>query len=69
MAKDHTDDIDHGNTVASWVSVLVIIFAVAGATLFYILDNDIGVFASGVGVLVGAALGPILKALGYGAKK
>jgi hypothetical protein len=42
--------------------------AVAGATFFYLVDNDMGVLLSGIGVLVGVALGPILKALGFGIK-
>ena len=68
MSTDHPEDTNHGDTVAAWVSVSVIMLAVAGATFFYIVHNDTGVLISGIGVLVGIALGPILKRLGFGAK-
>lgn len=68
MSTDHPEDTNHGDTIAAWVSVTVIMLAVAGATVFYLLGNDTGVIASGIAVLVGIALGPILKALGFGAK-
>lgn len=69
MSTDHPEDTNHGDSIASWVSVIVIMIAVAGATFFYLVGDDVGVLFSGIGVLVGVALGPILKALGYGAKK
>ena len=68
MSTDHPEDTNHGDTIAAWVSVTVIMLAVACATVFYLLGNDTGVIASGIAVLVGIALGPILKALGFGAK-
>lgn len=68
MSTDHPDDTNHGDSIAAWVSVIVIMIAVAGATFFYLVGNDIGVLLSGIGVLVGVALGPILKALGFGIK-
>jgi hypothetical protein len=68
MSTEHPEDTNHGDSVAAWVSVIVIMIAVAGATLFYLVDNDMGVLLSGIGVLVGVALGPILKALGFGIK-
>jgi|LakMenE18May11ns_1017448.scaffolds.fasta_scaffold8582062_2 hypothetical protein len=68
MSTEHPEDTNHGDSVAAWVSVIVIMIAVAGATFFYLVDNDMGVLLSGIGVLVGVALGPILKALGFGIK-
>jgi hypothetical protein len=68
MSTDHPEDTNHGDTVAAWVSVSVIMLAVAGATFFYLINNDMGVLISGIVLLVGVALGPILKALGFGAK-
>jgi hypothetical protein len=69
MSTDHPEDTNHGDSIAAWVSVIVIMIAVAGATFFYLVNYDMGVLFSGIGVLVGVALGPILKALGYGVKK
>jgi hypothetical protein len=68
MSTDHPEDTNHGDSIAAWVSVSVIMLAVAGATFFYLVGNDFGVIASGVAVLVGIALGPVLKALGFGSK-
>jgi hypothetical protein len=68
MSTEHPEDTNHGDSVAACVSVIVIMIAVAGATFFYLVDNDMGVLLSGIGVLVGVALGPILKALGFGIK-
>ena len=68
MSTDHPEDTNHGDSIAAWVSVIVIMIAVAGATFFYLVGNDIGVLSSGIGVLIGVALGPILKALGFGVK-
>lgn len=68
MSTDHPEDTNHGDSIAAWVSVSVIMLAVAGATFFYLVGNDFGVIASGIAVLVGIALGPVLKALGFGSK-
>ena len=69
MSTDHPEDTNHGDSIAAWTSVIVIILAVTGATVSYLMGNDSGVLISGVGVLVGIALGPVLKALGLGLKK
>jgi hypothetical protein len=69
MSTDHPEDTNHGDSIAAWVSVIVIMIAVTGATFFYLINDDMGVLFSGIGVLVGVALGPILKALGYGVQK
>jgi hypothetical protein len=69
MSADHPEDTNHGDSIAAWASVIVIIIAVTGATVSYLFGNNSGVLISGVGVLVGIALGPILKALGLGLKK
>lgn len=69
MSTEHPENTNHGDSIAAWVSVIVIMIAVAGATFFYLVSNDMGVLFSGIGVLVGVALGPILKALGFGVKK
>lgn len=69
MSADHPEDTNHGDSIAAWTSVIVIILAVAGATYFYLVDNWNGVYGSGIATLVGIALGPILKAVGLGQKK
>jgi hypothetical protein len=69
MSADHPEDTNHGDSIASWTSVIVIMLAVAGATLSFLVHNDTGLIVSGIAVVVGIALGPILKALGFGVKK
>jgi VIT1/CCC1 family predicted Fe2+/Mn2+ transporter len=69
MSTDHPEDTNHGDSIAAWTSVTVIMLAVAGATVSYLIGNDPGVLISGIVIVVGIALGPILKALGFGVKK
>lgn len=69
MSADHPEDTNHGDSIAAWTSVIVIMLAVAGATFSYLIGSDTGVLVSGIVVLVGVALGPVLKALGLGLKK
>ena len=69
MSTDHPEDTNHGDSIAAWASVIVLMLAVAGATFSYLVGNYTGVFISGVVTVVGIALGPVLKALGFGLKK
>ena len=68
MSTDHPEDTNHGDSIAAWTSVIVIMLAVTGATVSYLVGSDAGVLISGIALLVGIALGPILKALGLGIK-
>jgi hypothetical protein len=69
MSKDHPEDTNHGDTIAAWVSVSVIMIAVGVLTWSYVVGDGTGVVIGGVATLVGIALGPILKALGFGSKQ
>ena len=69
MSADHPEDTNHGDTVASWTSVTVIILGFAGVVAFYYVGNEALTWAS-IGVIaVGAVLGPVLAAFGLGKKK
>jgi Na+/proline symporter len=69
MSADHPEDTNHGDTVAAWTSVTVIMIGFAGLVLFFYLGNENLTWAS-IGVIgVGAILGPILAAFGLGKKK
>ncbi len=63
-----TSNIDpgHGDSLAAWVTVSVIIFAFALGTLFFWLDQAVLVWASGGLALVGLLAGWYLKRAGYG---
>ncbi|MEY4452544.1 MAG: hypothetical protein RIT51_222 [Actinomycetota bacterium] len=69
MSTDHPEDTNHGDTIAAWVSVSVIMIAVGVLTWSYVVGDGTGVVIGGVATLVGIALGPILKALGFGSKQ
>ena len=56
----------HGDSLAAWVTVSVIIFAFALGTLFFWLDQAILVWASAGLALVGLLAGWYLKRAGYG---
>ncbi|MEY4553812.1 MAG: hypothetical protein RL197_239 [Actinomycetota bacterium] len=69
MATDHPEDTNHGDTIAAWTSVLIIIVGFVGLVLFYYLgDLNLTYISAGV-ILVGAVAGPVLSALGFGKKR
>ena len=61
-----TEDNHHGNTVAAWVTVIIITVASVIGTLAVILGNWPLFWGSIALVAVGAIVGKILQALGYG---
>lgn len=56
----------HGDSLAAWVTVSVIIFAFALGTLFFWLDQAVLVWVSAGLALVGLLAGWYLKRAGYG---
>jgi hypothetical protein len=56
----------HGDSVAAWTTVSVIIVAFALGTLFFWLDMAALVWASAGLALAGVAIGLLLKRAGYG---
>lgn len=60
-------DPGHGNTVASWVTVIVIMVATAVGTFFFFLDVAAMVWASVVLAVVGLGTGYVLRKRGLGA--
>lgn len=65
---DHNIELGHGNSPAAWTSVTVMLIGVIiGCIAFLIGESATVLFIVGVAViLVGVALGPILKMAGYG---
>lgn len=59
-------DPGHGNSRAAWISIIVMLVAVAFGTLFFVLDMPMFVWASGGLLLIGVLLWPILAKAGYG---
>jgi len=63
---DHSIEPGHGDSVASWTTVIIIMVAVTAGTLFYWFDMPALVYASAGLVVVGLLVGWALKAAGYG---
>ncbi len=59
----------HGNTVAAWTTVIVLIVATAVGTFFFFLDMPALVWAAVVLALCGPALGYLLRKRGYGSAR
>jgi hypothetical protein len=56
----------HGDSVAAWTTVIIIIVAFALGTLFFWLDIAALVWASAALALAGVGVGLYLKKAGYG---
>ena len=71
MSQDHPEDVNHGDSVAAWTSVIVVMVGFVGVTTFYVLgrEYDSLTWASVGVIVVGSVLGPILAKLGFGQKK
>lgn len=69
MSADHPEDTNHGDTVASWTSVTVIMLGFAGLVLFFYIGDEALTWASIGVIVIGSVLGPILAAFGLGKKK
>lgn len=69
MSADHPEDTNHGDTVAAWTSVIVIILGFVGLTIFFYLEETNLTWISIAVIGVGVILGPALSALGLGKKK
>lgn len=65
MSHNSTDP-GHGNSVASWTTVIVILVAFTVGTLFFFLDNAVMVWASAALALAGLVIGWVLKRAGFG---
>ena len=63
---EHHDEPGHGNSIAAWTTVGVVIFAFSIGTLFFFLDNALMVWLSAVLALGGVGIGYYLKKAGYG---
>ena len=65
MSENQTEP-GHGDSVAAWTTVSIIIAAFAFGTLFFWLDIAALVWASAGLAIVGVGLGVYLRKAGYG---
>jgi hypothetical protein len=68
MTSDHPNDPGHGDSIAAWVAVIIIIIASGVATWAYYFDYIEIVWISGAVTLLGVAAGVVLAKMGYGIK-
>lgn len=62
----HHEEPGHGNSVAAWTTVTIILVAFTIGTFFFFLENEPMVWASVALVFVGIIAGVVLKRMGYG---
>jgi hypothetical protein len=65
MSENHIEP-GHGDSVAAWTTVIIIIVAFALGTLFFWLDIAALVWASAGLAISGVGVGLLLKRAGYG---
>lgn len=63
---DNTIEPGHGNSIAAWVTVVIILVASSLGTLFFFLENAPLVWASVALAALGLIVGFVLKKAGYG---
>ena len=69
MSADHPEDTNHGDSIAAWTSVIILIVASGVGTYGWVTADNGLLIASAIGAVVGIIAGPALKALGFGRKK
>jgi Na+/proline symporter len=69
MTSSQKQDSNHGDTVAAWSAVVIIIIGFVGLVTFFYLDDINLTLASAAVIVLGAAAGPVLSLLGFGKKR
>lgn len=64
--SENPNDPGHGDSVAAWTTVIIIMVAVAVGTLAFWFDMAAVVWASAVVAVAGVPVGMYLKHAGYG---
>jgi hypothetical protein len=64
--SENLSEPGHGDSLAAWVAVVIILLAFGLGTLFFWFDQAFLVWASAGLALVGLAAGYFLKKAGYG---
>jgi multisubunit Na+/H+ antiporter MnhG subunit len=64
--SENSAEPGHGDSLAAWVAVTVILVAVSLGTLFFWLDQAVLVWASAGLAILGPVAGWYLKRAGYG---
>jgi hypothetical protein len=67
MTERPSQDRSHGNTVAAWVTVTLIMLASVVCTVSLLMHNWIGFWIGTALVPIAVLVGQVLKGLGFGA--
>ena len=68
MTSEHANDPGHGDSIAAWTAVIIIIIASAVGTLAFWFEQYDLVWVSGILAVAGVVVGIVLARLGYGVK-
>ncbi|MGO1392167.1 DUF6704 family protein [Agrococcus casei] len=70
LAEIPAEHIDpgHGNSVAAWATVLIMLVAITAGCVFFWLDMVLLVWVCAGVVVLGALVGWLLNKMGFGAK-
>jgi hypothetical protein len=69
MSPEISGNSSHGDTIAAWTAVVIMIIGFSGLVLFFFLGDLMFTYVSAAVIVVGAVAGPILSALGLGKKR
>jgi hypothetical protein len=69
MSPEISGNSSHGDTIAAWTAVIVMIVGFSGLVLFFFIGDLTLTYVSAAVIVVGAVAGPILSALGLGKKR
>ncbi|MFD5225463.1 HGxxPAAW family protein [Microbacterium sp. NPDC058342] len=61
-------DPGHGHSPAAWTAVVIMLIGFAVGTVFFCIEQPVGVWISAVIVVVGAIAGWVLARAGWGVK-
>ena len=61
-------DPGHGNSVAAWTAIIIMVVAITAGTVFFYLDMPLYVWLCAGLVVVGLLAGWVLKLMGFGVK-
>lgn len=67
-AMNDLSDPGHGHSPAAWTAVIIMLIGVSTGTVFFVLDQPVGVWSSLAVVVAGLIVGWIMAKAGYGVK-
>jgi membrane protein YdbS with pleckstrin-like domain len=69
MSNEHSNDPGHGDSVAAWTAVIIVVIASIVATFAYYVGNTDYLYASAALAAFGVVAGVVLSKIGFGVKR